>query len=76
MRAECFKCKRNFNTTNPEDEDGDFFCPKCQKGVDKIARTLDEEIAKKPKKEAPRKLEPFQRSADGHLEIYNARQLI
>ena len=76
MRANCFKCKRNFNSKNPEDEDGDFFCPQCQKGVDKIARTLDQERAKKPKKLAPPKMQPFQRSADGHLEIYNARQLI
>ena len=76
MRVECFKCKRNFNSKDPEDEGGDFFCPTCQKGVEKIARMVDEDRASKPKKAAPPKLEPFQKSTDGHLEIYNARQLI
>lgn len=76
MRANCFRCKRNFNSKDPDDEGGDFFCPKCQKESEKIALTLDEERAKKPKKPRTPKLEPFQRSHDGHLEIYNARQLI
>ena len=75
-RVECFKCKRNYNSKDPDDEDGDFFCPKCQKESKKIALDLDAKRAKKPKKPRPAKLEPFQRSNDGHLEIYNARQLI
>lgn len=76
MRAECFKCKRNFNSNDPEDEDGSFFCPKCQKTSKKIARAIDQERAKNPPKPRPSRLQPFQKSADGHLEIYNARQLI
>ena len=76
MRVNCFKCKRNFNSKDPDEEDGDFFCPKCQKTSEKIALILDEDRAKRPKKQAPSKMEPFQRSQDGHLEIYNARQLI
>lgn len=76
MRAECFKCKRNYRSTDPEDEGGDFFCPSCTKEAKAIALKIDEDFAKRPPKKKIPKMQPWQKSADGHLEIYNARQFI
>ena len=76
FRTECFKCHKNYNSKDPNDEGGVDFCPRCRKESKVIARAVDEQMAKKPKRIPTPKMKPFQTSPDGRLEIYNARQLL
>jgi len=76
FRTTCFKCRRNYNSNNPDEEGSVDLCPRCRKESKKIARMVDEQIAKRPKKAPIPRMQPFQRSADGRIEIYNARQLL
>ena len=78
FRANCFKCNKNYNSNDPNDEDGADFCPKCRRESKLIAREVDKKIkaSRKNRKPPVPKMKPFQVSSDGRLEIYNARQLL
>jgi len=76
FRANCFKCKKNFDSTDPEDETNEFFCPSCQKVSKIIAQEIDERLKNRPKSKEIPKMQPFQKSNDGKIEIYNARQFM
>ena len=78
MRTECFKCHRNYNSRDPNDEGGVDFCPKCRKESKKIARTIDAERKKRPKKPRAPKPKPYQtiEKPGGVEEIWHARQLL
>ena len=76
FRANCFKCHRNYNSVNPDEEGSVDMCPKCRKESKKIARMVDADIAKRPKKVPIPRMQPFQKSQDGRIEIYNARQFL
>ena len=76
FRANCFKCNQNYNSDDPNDEDSADLCPRCRIESKKIARMVDKKMKKRPKQPIIPKMQPFQKSADGRSEIYNARQLI